>query len=202
MDSNQKIIFTHTKYHLVCYNDLIGTKGELLMFIYIMAIDTPEDRSKFEIIYRHYAALMFYVANKILNHKQDAEDAVHQAFIKISENIEKISEPICPKTKNYIVTIVENKAIDLYRAKQRHKSVKYIDETAGLSVDALETHDLTSCILKLPARYREVILFKYYHGLSCKEIADHMGITVANAAKLDQRAKHKLLEICKEDGIL
>ena len=66
--------------------------------MYMMMIDTPEDQSKFEIIYRQYGALMFYIANKILNHKQESEDAVHQAFVKIAENIDKINEPICPKT--------------------------------------------------------------------------------------------------------
>ena len=172
------------------------------MILYTMMIDSPEDRSKFEIIYRKYGALMFYVANKILNHKEDAEDAVHQAFVKIAENIEKISEPVCPKTQSYIVTIVESKAIDLYRANQRRKSVPYSEDTVGLSVPAPEGSDLTACILKLPPRYREVILLKYYQGFSCREIASHLGISLANATKLDQRAKQKLLQLCKEEGIL
>ena len=54
----------------------------------------------------------------------------------------------------------------------------------------------------LPPRYREVILLKYYHGMSCKEIASQLNISVANATKLDQRSKHKLLELCKKEGIL
>ena len=172
------------------------------MLMYMMMIDTPEDRSKFEIIYRQYGALMFHVANKILNHKQDAEDAVHQAFIKIAENIEKISEPVCPKTQSYIVTIVESKAIDLYRANQRRHTVEYTDEATGLSVPEPQVSSLAGCILKLPPRYREVILLKYYQGMSCKEIASQLNISVANATKLDQRAKHKLLELCEKEGIL
>ena len=69
---------------------------------------------------RHRNMYLFYaVAYRILNNASDAEDAVHDAFIKIAENMKKISDPVCPKTQSYVVTIVENKAIDLYRRKQR-----------------------------------------------------------------------------------
>ena len=90
---------------------------------------------------------MFYVANKILNHKQDAEDAMQQAFVKIAENIQKISEPVCPKTQSYIVTMVENKAIHLYRANQRRHTAEYTDETIDLSVPEPQVSSLAGCIL-------------------------------------------------------
>lgn len=86
------------------------------MFIYLMMIDSLEDQSKFERVYLEYKGLMYHVAYKILNNEQDAEDAVHNAFLKIAEYIERIGDPVCPKTQNYVVTIVENKAIDIYRA--------------------------------------------------------------------------------------
>lgn len=172
------------------------------MLIYMLMIDSPDDQSKFEKLYNEYKGLMFYVANSILHNEQDAEDAVHHAFVKIAENIEKINEAVCPKTKGYVVTIVENRAIDLYRKKNRHASVELNEEITGVSVEYSGSNGLTKCILKLPANYREMILLKYYHGYSSKEIARMLGISEANAIKLDQRAKKKLLEFCKEEGIL
>ena len=159
------------------------------MFIYLMMIDSLEDQSKFERVYLEYKGLMYHVAYKILNNEQDAEDAVHNAFLKIAEYIERIGDPVCPKTQNYVVTIVENKAID----------ITFIDEISGIEVDVNEDHGLESCILKLPPRYRQVIFLKYYHGFSCKEIAKQLGISEANAIKLDQRAKKKLLQLYKEE---
>ena len=111
-------------------------------------------------------------------------------------------EPICPKTQSYIVTIVESKSIDLYRKNKRTRTVEYNDEIANIAVEAPESIEIEDCILKLPARYREVILLKYYHGLSCREIAKHLGISLSNANKLDQRAKARLMEICKKEGVL
>ena len=96
--------------------------------IYLQMIESEDDKVRFEEIYLKYKSLMFYAANKILHNEQDAEDAVHIAFIKIAENIKKIDVLDCPKTRSYIVTIVENKAIDIYRRKSRHKEAEYLEE--------------------------------------------------------------------------
>lgn len=81
------------------------------MLIYLQMLETPEEKSLFEQIYLEYCGLMFHVAYEILHNEQDAEDAVHQAFVKIAENIKKIDAPVCPKTHSYVVTIVEHQAI-------------------------------------------------------------------------------------------
>ena len=171
------------------------------MMSFFMMINTGEEQSRFEKLYRAYRGLMFYVANRILQNEQDAEDAVQQAFMKIAENMDKIDALFSPKTRSYVVTIVENKAIDLYRAKQRTGTVEYGD-AAGLTVEPPEEKGLAGCILQLPPRLRQVILLKYYHGFTLREIAKQLGITQANAEKLHQRAKSKLREICEKEGIL
>lgn len=51
------------------------------MLIYLQVIETEEDKSKFEDIYREYRGLMYYIAYRRLHHEQDAEDAVHHALI-------------------------------------------------------------------------------------------------------------------------
>lgn len=174
------------------------------MFVYLSMIDSIEEQSKFEKLYLEYKGLMYYIANNILHNEQDAEDAVHQAFVKIAENIQKIGDVRCPKTHSYIVTIVESKAIDLYRLNQRRRNVVYMDEAElfEMSSDAQEPLGLDDCILKLPPRYRQVILLKYYHGFNNREIAGQLDISEANAIKLDQRAKAKLHKICEEAGVL
>lgn len=184
------------------YNKMVTTVGVGFMLIYLQMIDTPEERSKFEQIYLEYKGLMFHVAYEILHNEQDAEDAVHQAFVKIAENIKKIDAPVCPKTHSYVVTIVEHQAIDQYRRLQKHPSVEPIEEIQGTNAHYEGDNDLTKCILKLPARYREMILLRYHHGYTVREIAKIMGLSLQAAIKLDQRAKNKLKKLCEEAGIL
>ena len=168
------------------------------MLIYLQMIDSPEEKSKFEKLYLLYRDTMYTVAVGILKNHHDAEDAVHYAFVKIAENISKIGEVDCPKTKGYIVTIVENRAIDIYRRKKAHPMVFYNEETVGSVVEYDGDNLLAGCILKLPPRQRHVILLKYQHGYELKEIAKMLGITYTNALAIEQRAKKKLMALYKE----
>lgn len=172
------------------------------MLIYLQTIDDPQDRSKFEQLYIQYKSLMHYTANQILRNDQDAEDAVHEAFVALIENIQNISEIKCHKTKAYIVTIVANKAIDLYRRKQRHPTGELLEELQGVTVTYDGEDGLARCILNLPARYREVILLRYDQGYRNGEIAKLLGISEPAVRKLVQRAKDRLEELCREEGIL
>lgn len=172
------------------------------MIVYLSMIDTPEDRSKFERLYIEYRDVMYHVAFKILQNEQDAEDAVHQAFLKIAEKIEKVDGTICARTQGYMITIVENKAIDMYRYKQKHQTLELRDDDAGLIIEYNGPNMLTKCMAKLPAKYRTVLLLRHYHGFSPKEIAKKMGTSEANVKKIDHRAKLKLRALCEKEGIL
>lgn len=109
---------------------------------------------------------------------------------------------MCPKTKGYVVTIVKNRAIDMVRKKKRHPITEMNEEVTGLPVEYQGGNGLTKCILKLPGRYREMILLKHVYGYSIREIAGMMNLTEANASKLEQRAKKKLRQLCEKEGIL
>lgn len=169
------------------------------MLIYLQLIETAEDRSKFEMIYLSYKDAMYHIAYKILKHPEDAEDTVHQAFVKVAENISKISEPVCPKTSRYIVIITETTAIDMLRKKTRHP-IYSLDEASGISVEYEGENVLAAHILQLPDKQRKVLWLKYYHGYTSHEIAKILNITYASVIKIDQRAKRKLQEVFEKEG--
>ena len=165
------------------------------MFLYLQLIETEEDRSKFEKLYLEYRALMYNTAYKMLGHEQDAEDAVHHAFLKIAENITKVGEAISAETKSYVMTILENRAIDVLRQRSRHPEVPLDEVESNIVVDYNGDDTLARCILQLPALQREIIWLKYRHGYSTREAAKVLGITPTYASKIDQRAKSKLRDL-------
>ncbi len=59
------------------------------MLIYLQMISSDTDKSAFEQIYNTYRGLMYHVAYARLHHVQDAEDAVHHAFVKSRKTSEK-----------------------------------------------------------------------------------------------------------------
>lgn len=171
------------------------------MLIYLQMVETEDDGAKFQEIVRLYGALMYHVAFKRLRDQQDAEDAVHSAFVKIAKNIKKILPP-CPQTRKLVVLIVNSCVTDLLRARGRHPTVPYDDALAGApSYDAPEGENLLAeCINALPEAQRTVILLRYVQGYNHREIADMLGKTLAWVQKTDQRAKAQLKKLYLEGG--
>ena len=167
------------------------------MLIYLAMIDSPEEKIKFEIIYEQYKNLMFYTANKILGDTRDSEDIVHDAFLKIIEIIDSIDDPKRPQTRSLIVTITENRAIDLYRRRRSKTVVSFEEEYIGVPnqsvIEQIEDGELLSkAIASLPGKYREVLLMKYARGYSMDEIAEILSMSKENVKKTIQRARKKL----------
>ena len=173
----------------------------MLLFL---TFDTEEEKNKFEELYQAYEKLMLYIALHITGNKIDAEDAVQNAFISIIKNFDKISEPVCPKTKAFVVIITERKALDIYRKRKRYQTESLDDPDIALpGMDLSESHAeqdyIASAIMKLPANYRDALLLKYSYGFSISKIADTLDVSEAAAYKIIERAKIKLEKLLEEE---
>lgn len=183
-------------------------KGFFMLYIYLSMIESSEDKSKFEKIYMNYRQTMFYVANNILKDEHLAEDAVHQAFIKIIENLDKINDIKRPKTKGFVVIIVERAAIDIYRKQKRQYSVPFDETISGIGEMAAEgdrsleevgnSSSIAAALAMLPINYSTVIKLKYSHGYTDKEIAKILSISEENVRKRITRGKKRLAKILEE----
>ena len=165
------------------------------MLIYLQLIDTIEDKHKFEVMYNTYKKSMLAIALRILRNQQDAEDVVHTTFITLAKNMDRIGDVDDVKTKGFILTITRNKAIDMYRRNQRKKDFELKEYDEDMNLDHNWSNTLSNCFSRLPDTYRTFLLLKYYHGYSTKEVANILGISCANASKIDQRAKQKLHDL-------
>ncbi len=172
------------------------------MLIYLQIIESEEERSKFEQLYNNYRGLMYHVAMKILNNSHSAEDAVHQAFMSIIENLKKISEVECPQTRSYVVIIVERKAIDIIRTNSKIVSIDFEDTFPGIPIPLPGDSDLADAMAKLPARYREVLLLHYDNGFNTKEIAKLFNMKRGSVQKLLWRAKNSLRKQMEKENDL
>ena len=170
------------------------------MLIYLAMIDSPDDQAKFERVYNKYRYLMLHVANKILQNHHDAEDVVHQAFIAVIENLEKIIEIDSPKTRSYIVIITERKAIDLMRQNNRRQTLELNKDIAGVEIPFEMDNPVATAIAKLPAHYREVLLLRFNNGFTTREIASILSISNSGVRKMIVRAKKALQELLEKEG--
>lgn len=173
------------------------------MLAYLTLIDDPIDKSRFIQIYEEYQKIMYYTAYRILGDQKDTEDVVHDSFLKLIEILPQIEEVRCHKTKSLLVTIVERKAIDLYRKRKIRKTIslneEYINVPHITDIEDIPTRtDLGKALALLPTRSRQLLLLKYYNGYSEKEIASILSMGYASVRKEIQRAKKKLQLIMGE----
>lgn len=139
---------------------------------------------------------MFYVAMGVLHDGPDAEDAVHQAFLSVLENLEKLPDVESPKTQAYVVTVTERKAIDILREEKNYVGAE-MDEL-GMEFQTPGANGLEDAMERLPARYREIMLLRYQQGYDTKELARMMGMRRESVEKLLWRAKTRLRQIMEE----
>lgn len=168
--------------------------------LYLEMIENPADRVKLGQLYLKYRGYMLQLAKKYLHNDQDAEDAVHNAFLSIAQNISKLDDIDCPKTYGYIAITIERKAIDMIRDRSKRETEELLENEIGFADSIPCENHLQWCILQLPPKYREVILLKYSHGYSIQEIAEILNISCAAASKLNQRAKAKLKKLYEKEG--
>lgn len=172
------------------------------MLIYFQIIQSEEDKTKFEQLYLTYRSLMFFVARKLLRENSDAEDAVHQAFLYLIENLHKIHNIDCPETKAYVAIITENKAIDILRSRKHLYPGAFDEAVSGAEIFLPESGSLSAALAKLPVKYRNVILLRFAYGYTTKELAGMYGCSVDAAQKLVWRSKLALKERLEKDGVV
>ncbi len=186
----------------------IGQKIRKSNMIFLMLIDTEEDKRKFVILYEKYRNLMMRVAYDVLHDRYLAEDAVHSAFVKIAKSMEKIGEVDALETKRYLITITKNATIDIYRKRSTQmKREIYVDELTESEqpLTYMET-DIDNRILdilkNLPVKYRDVFLLKYSSHMDNKEIAKLLRISEGNVRQRLARGKEMIQKAINnlEDG--
>ena len=161
-----------------------------------------EKQEILEQLYDMYEQKMYIAAYSILNSTEQAEDIVHDSFLKLIKYLPKIDDPNSPETKVLVMRILKTTAIDQYR--KNHNKIRFIKEKVIKGHDVIDTHNNTEQNLEnktyiqdilneLSPDHLDVIKLRYYYGFSGKETAEILSISEANVNKRVQRAKNQIL---------
>lgn len=171
---------------------------------------SSKDVTKIEMLYEKYKYMMFSIAFHILKDKELALDAVHQSFVKVMNQINKLDTSDENKSKNLLGIICRNIACDMYKVRKKVNDVDNLDDM-DLSEDMdssrpfdmiiiKETsNEIKSKIAKLPDIYRDVVELEYYHHYSLKEIAKLLEIPYDTIKKRSLRARKMLEKEIREE---
>lgn len=141
------------------------------------------DEQTYEQIYQIYHKRLYSFAFKYLKSKELAEDAVHDTFIKLWDNRQNITTSI----KGYLFTSARNHVMNMIRNRKK-KVLKHIQLEQQKAPLSNKTEDkifyseyqniLARGLEGLPEGKREIFKLKTVQGLSNREIAVQLDISI------------------------
>jgi RNA polymerase sigma-70 factor (ECF subfamily) len=138
----------------------------------------------FEDVVREHQDAVYGAALRILGDRDAARDAANQAFMKAYRSIGSY-DPARP-IKHWLLRIAVNEALTIGRARTRERA-RHAPETEAADVPdrsatpetetlGRESRDaIRAAVARLPDRYREVIVLRYFNELSVDEVATVLG---------------------------
>jgi RNA polymerase sigma-70 factor (ECF subfamily) len=153
---------------------------------------------------QYYSPLCNY-ATKIISDSTIAEDIVQDLFIQLWEN-EKLDN--IENTERFLLRATKYKCIDYLRTKRINIEISLENlpeiiytEDKDINEEDIEPllHYYTS---KLPPKTREVFLLSRKSGLTYKEIANDLNISVKTVENQMSRALRIMRELLKDNELL
>ena len=167
------------------------------------------------LIERHSRRVRDYI-NMMVKDRDVAEDIFQEAFIKAVRVIDEGRYSDNGKFLSWILRIAHNQVIDHFRAQRQDKSVtesdagydvlgtlRFAEGTVEDSmVSAQIERDVRALVEQLPAEQREVVMLRYFSGLSFKDIAEQTDVSINTALGRMRYALINLRRMIKEKNLV
>lgn len=148
------------------------------------------DAAAYTVIYNRYFDALYVHAYRRLNHKEEAQDIIHELFAQLWNKRETID--IKSNLTSYLYHAVRNKILDLIAHQQvESKYMRSLQDfmTQGVCITdhSIREKQLAALIEKgiadLPQKMKVVFELSRKHKLSHKEIADKLNLSEQTVKK-------------------
>lgn len=180
-----------------------------MLLFYAAMIDNEVDQLRFTDLYYAYRKQMLLVANRVLHNAEDAEDAVQNALLGISQRMQSVPSDDPRKLRAYCLTAAKNAALSMLPKKQQRDNTIDISELVLASDEDLfqqvmlsQDYDrLLRAMRQLPPRYREVLLLICVQEQSVKDAAAILHRREGTVRQQLSRGRKLLVELCRKEGM-
>jgi RNA polymerase sigma-70 factor (sigma-E family) len=156
-----------------------------------------------EDLYRTHRMRLVRLAILLVDEPATAEDVVQEAFTGLHRNWANLRDAAA--AVGYLRTAVVNGSRSVLR--RRKTAREYVPPHAvnarsaeSLAMLSTEHQSVVNALAKLPPRQREVLVLRYYGGLSEAEISEAAGISKGTVKSTASRALEALQKTMREQG--
>lgn len=167
------------------------------------------DTKAFEELFQKYHKKLYAFLFHLLHSKEDAEEIVQEAFIKIWEKREDFVEGY--SFDSFLFTIAKNAFLNQNRKKVNRRvfedHLDFVEEISSEKTDDYvifqETREIINTIINgLPPKRKEIFLLRRIEGLSRNEIAEKLGISIITVDSQLTKANYYLKDQLKKYSLL
>ncbi|MBR0464614.1 MAG: sigma-70 family RNA polymerase sigma factor [Clostridia bacterium] len=160
--------------------------------------DQLDSRSVIDRLMEQYGTSLLRMSVLYLKDADLAQDAVQETFLKAYRHLNDYRGESSEKT--WLTTICVNTCRDMLRtAWFRHHSRIDIDTLPERPVDfVLPDNTVINEVMRLPVKYREAVLLRYYEGLKLKEVASALQLSEGKVRSRLSKANSILRNRLKE----
>lgn len=164
-----------------------------MLQFYLTMVDGEEEKSLVESLYKEHRQLMYKTAFKYLHNNEEAEDAVHEAFLRVIKNISKFRTYSCNENVSYLVIIVRGIALNMLEKKNK---ITELPEDLPSSINVEEAADFSITyeqvkenIKKLSPALKNIATLLWVNRLSETEVAELLDIDLNSVRVSATRAR-------------
>ena len=155
------------------------------------------DPKAFDELVRRYLRRAFSVAYHVMQHREDAEDLVQDAFIAVLEQIDRYDpeRPFAP----WFFRIVVNRGLNARKSRRVRQTEPVPEGTAssGANPEVLAERAelyarLRAAVAALPERHRLIVRLVELEGFSTAEVAQMLDLSPSTVRWYLHEARHRL----------
>lgn len=165
------------------------------------------NKEKLAWLMAEYGDVLVRLAFTYVRCRETAEDIVQEVFIKCYQKLDDFRGESSYKSWLYRITIntckdylkswtfrnvkISNYITSLVKSQKSSETEYLIQE---------ENYFISQCVISLPLKYREIIIFYYYEGLSINEISVLLNINQNTVKSRLLRGRDAVRKLLKEGG--
>jgi len=155
------------------------------------------DGSAWGAIYDRYADRLHDHCHRIVRDRDEAADALHDAFLAASAHLDQLRDPA--RLRPWLYSICRHEALRRARQRGRVELTDQVDDMSGVEVDmdrgsrAEELHELVwSAAAGLNERDRALLDLNLRQGLEGQDLADAMGTSLSSSYVMLSRLRDQV----------
>ena len=173
-----------------------------MISLYINLLEADLDRERFSRIYEAHSRQMTRLAAQLLGPGPRAEDAVHDAFMKLIAHFDQLRDRPVDRMGAWLAVVVKNTALDMLRRDRFETELDDGTWQPSVPPDEGEFHALVALIRKMPEEYRRVLELRFVAEWSLAEIAAALDISEGAVKTRVFRGRRMLIEQLRKEGYL